>query len=710
MSSLRRKVYLSAALLAAYQAEVEESRILTPEDADLQGRTELEQVLISCRKHARRQFAVCHTLLLKIFADMSAIEQSIILDIDALEDTSAGYRNHWQPVFTHFHVCLGNIFKYSQEQIIDSFSRKVRRINNFCICLFGRTKVGKSTTMEALTRGPGYSIGIGRQNTTRDVREYRWNGLVVVDTPGIDAMDRIDGLEKEALAFADESDMILFLLPHCIEEGDFEKFSRFYIQHKPMLILFNVKKDCGEKGSKKFRDFLDEGGINPKYVAGYVERTSEFILSRLNVDPVLVPMVAVHSRAAHLAEQEDDPETARRLRELSNFDAFEAILIDEVRSNAELYRIRNPYDSLILFCEHVRSQYECFIGTLDGQRKLFLDSLSRYQKVKESIVVRLNCIFDRKIVRYLENKKLAVPGVIDRLFDERDEKKRSKILEEFLPKSAIDLRIKDCAKDIGQMINESIQFFFAEFSRRLDSLHIQMKTDDTLATATGGLQTFESLTETEDVLQGAGVAASVAFSLGSIVVLSEGAVVGAAGTLFGLGSSQIWNPVGWALLGGSVVLGIWSFLKGKEAKEKRAKAKRHAQVQLQTEIDSVTQTARDDLNKWSNEILNSVDREHIQVMTAYAVYAKKHLDQTRKLIDDISFTRNKAIHEKYAAMLRFLSGVESLEVFSVAEATASIEITVCGKLFKKTASMEKKLSRVEEKHVTIMTETTDGNS
>ena len=62
-----------------------------------------------------------------------------------------------------------------------------QRLGAFSITLFGRTMTGKSTLMEILTGGDGSTIGKGAQRATRDTREYEWNGLKILDVPGVAA-------------------------------------------------------------------------------------------------------------------------------------------------------------------------------------------------------------------------------------------------------------------------------------------------------------------------------------------------------------------------------------------------------------------------------------------------------------------------------------------------------------------------------------------
>ncbi|MBQ7628825.1 MAG: 50S ribosome-binding GTPase [Selenomonadaceae bacterium] len=93
------------------------------------------------------------------------------------------------------------------------------RQKDFSIVVYGRTEAGKSTLMEILTHGNGNSIGKGAQRTTRDVRDYYWNGLKITDVPGICAFD---GKKDERLAMdaAKSADLILFLITNDAPQAD----------------------------------------------------------------------------------------------------------------------------------------------------------------------------------------------------------------------------------------------------------------------------------------------------------------------------------------------------------------------------------------------------------------------------------------------------------------------------------------------------------
>ncbi|MEI0739031.1 GTPase [Paenibacillus sp. JTLBN-2024] len=136
--------------------------------------------------------------------------------------------------------------------IENSIDRKKEHLSTFTVTLFGRTKAGKSTIREALTNGDGESIGKGAQRTTRDIKEYYWNNLRIIDTPGISAYEGEEDV-RIAESIIDESDLILFLVTNdSIQETEFEKLIQLKSQNKPIIILLNVKVDIDDEIFRKY--------------------------------------------------------------------------------------------------------------------------------------------------------------------------------------------------------------------------------------------------------------------------------------------------------------------------------------------------------------------------------------------------------------------------------------------------------------------------
>ena len=141
-----------------YLNVVENSEILIPFTKPKQNENELINKLAKCKIVAQKEFIICHNEIVDIFNNIIKIEKNINQDIDKIKTKFSTHNDIGEKIFDEFNFRLSEIFNFAGDKLIGSFQDKVKRIDNFTICLFGRTKVGKSTTMEALTKGKGYHL------------------------------------------------------------------------------------------------------------------------------------------------------------------------------------------------------------------------------------------------------------------------------------------------------------------------------------------------------------------------------------------------------------------------------------------------------------------------------------------------------------------------------------------------------------------------
>ena len=129
----------------------------------------------------------------------------------------------------------------AHQESIQEIGVNQERLGTFNITLFGRTLTGKSTLKEILTEGDGNSIGKGGQRTTRDVREYEWHGMKIIDVPGVAAFGGEDD-ENTAYEAARKADLILFLITNDgNHEAEAEHLARLRTLGVPVLGICNVK-------------------------------------------------------------------------------------------------------------------------------------------------------------------------------------------------------------------------------------------------------------------------------------------------------------------------------------------------------------------------------------------------------------------------------------------------------------------------------------
>ena len=228
-----------------------------------------------------------------------------------------------------------------------SLAKKKACLEKFTVTLFGRTMSGKSTIREALTHGDGGTIGKGNQRTTRDVREYTWNHLRIVDTPGIGAYEGKADAEI-AKSVIDESDVLLFLVSSdSLQESSFRAMQGLRDQNKPVIFVLNVKHDLTQPVYQ--RRFLKSSYsvMGKEILAGHFSRIRKLASDELGIhDDVAV--IQVHAQAAFLATRPEYAEQSLTLHRASGMDDLLEELTNEVLKRGPVRRLQTLLDGTII--------------------------------------------------------------------------------------------------------------------------------------------------------------------------------------------------------------------------------------------------------------------------------------------------------------------------------------------------------------------------
>ena len=219
------------------------------------------------------------------------------------------------------------------------------RQKEFSVVVFGRTMAGKSTLMEILRHGDGASIGKGNQRTTRDVRDYRWQGMKITDVPGICAVDgRAD--EELAMEAAKAADLILFFVSDdAPQEEEAAKLAELRKLGKSVLGLVNVKAEINPNrralALRVIRDRLSETENLDEICAQF----REYGIKKYQQNWEGIPFVYTHLLAAFLGQksQLNDAE----LYEASNFAAVEEYILEKVQRDGAFLRIKTFVDCAV---------------------------------------------------------------------------------------------------------------------------------------------------------------------------------------------------------------------------------------------------------------------------------------------------------------------------------------------------------------------------
>ena len=234
-------------------------------------------------------------------------------------------------------------FKHMDLTLKNDLDLLHRNQKEFSIVVFGRTMAGKSTLMEILTHGNGASIGKGAQRTTRDVRDYHWQGMKITDVPGIASFD---GREDDRLAMeaAKKADLILFLITDDAPQKDeAEKLAELRSLGKPVLGIVNVKLALNmERKALALRNLQKK--LSDTARLNEICKQFKAYATQFNQDWQEMPFIYTHLRAAFLGQssQLNDVE----LYNMSNFSQVEKYIIDKVCKDGCFLRIKTFIDNV----------------------------------------------------------------------------------------------------------------------------------------------------------------------------------------------------------------------------------------------------------------------------------------------------------------------------------------------------------------------------
>ena len=307
---------------------------------------DLEEALHECRKAAREGYKIAKDNLNATEKTIKGVSENLSHLLKSLDN---GYiRSPDIVVKLDSEIKdVVRILELEQNSYALELEARKEHLDHFSITLFGRTLAGKSTLMEILTRGDGKSIGTGSQRTTKDVREYQWNGLKVTDVPGVCAFEGAED-EKLALEAAKKADLVIFLITDDAPGPDeAEWLAKVRKRGRHVIGICNIKVGLNDENDLKLflRDLakhFDSTRINEirsqfkrladKYIPG--DEEVEFVVS--------------HLRSQYLAQQNEYAKYSKELSKASRFGGIENKIVREVAGGGPFHRMNSFIDDSIL--------------------------------------------------------------------------------------------------------------------------------------------------------------------------------------------------------------------------------------------------------------------------------------------------------------------------------------------------------------------------
>ena len=519
----------------------------------------LRKTLDECQQAARKggQLAAENSRVLQKIVQKSRLEFEKLQSGIVSRQSNGKLPEYCQAYLTEAAVTHNNLHEL-QEGVSKRLQQEMEKLTIFKLVVYGRTKAGKSTLMEVLTKGEGNSIGKGAQRTTVDVREYSWNGMTVFDTPGIAASAK-EGREDEQKAYdaARYGDMLVFLFSDdAPQQEEANAFARLKQLDKPMLGIINCKSSSSDRKFSKMRLRDIKKKLNDERLNRIKE---QFLQLASNGDGRWKDSQFVYTdlHTAFLSILKEPPELAEHSEELyslSRFAQVEDAIVNIINRRGSFYQYKTFID--IIYCEACKIEQQ--LRAQCGQSKLLLAPMQEDEKrlhqlgqrferdAKESI-----SSFVQRLERHL--KSLASSFAADNYENKHASEDWQNIFDRENVTGQVDRKMSELVADCEKRIEEFSQEFKQLLNIRLSGFNI-------------------------------GICGDTVFDFGS------GLRIGASLVGIGLAIANCLNPIGLAAL---AVVSLLSYLFESKAEKIRKQVNK----------------MRDNLFEWIDKVVADVERQ-----------------------------------------------------------------------------------------------------
>lgn len=313
---------------------------------------------------ARTDATASHDLADQISAAVSASQQAFKalhhqIDgvLDSLLPDQAGSDSKWTA---------------QADEIRQALSRREEAMDQFRIVLFGRTGAGKSSFVEALSRGQGSRISTGESDYTTTCSEVPWGACTLVDTPGIEGWGRQNAseqLEREARHALDTADLVILAFDtQNQKEGEFRKVASWVLEFdKPVLAILNVRNSQWRRPDKESDP--DVRRTHSLSVAEHAQHTQDALTAFGLLDSLPVAVNGLNAVAGRCPDYQGphapnihvlrEKVGAEQLEQYSNFPVIERLLREILSSSALDLRLQS-------LANDIRHRLDDLAKTLDA--------------------------------------------------------------------------------------------------------------------------------------------------------------------------------------------------------------------------------------------------------------------------------------------------------------------------------------------------------
>lgn len=497
-------------------------------------KAQYNQVLYECGQSAHEAFQRASLYYREFEKNLISFERKLNISITNLTHEKSSSNFEFSRVLEEIESTLHDEISDKLDKLEESLRTQRQHLSKFTVVLFGRTKAGKSTLREALTKGDGSTIGKGLQRTTRDIKEYYWNGLRLFDTPGIEAYQGDEDKQK-AQKIACESDMVIFLASDdSMQPDEFAQMAWVQDINKYFFIVLNTKyieKNIEDpKRLKRFIQKLKSEVFDEQRLSEHKRHICSQVKSCIGLKQIEI--ICIHAHAAFLSSTPEYADYADEMWQLSRVDAVYQQIISEIKSNGIKRRWDSMFDAVLRHTNELVNNLERQYELLEAQ----LDFLYKKKHSLENILLQQHRNGNHKLEATCKEEfrriKQWIPGFVEDYLGKNDaqaEYRRRIEKEEKQIEASMEKTLDEILNDLINAISEF------QHQYQYDSTHIKIDFSNFRKDKGTGFGDFLKWTGV-----GLGVISGVAFGLSCFA------------------AANFWNPVGWIASGASLIVGLFS--------------------------------------------------------------------------------------------------------------------------------------------------------
>jgi tRNA U34 5-carboxymethylaminomethyl modifying GTPase MnmE/TrmE len=482
---------------------------------------EFEEALKKCSETANSAYKLSIRYAEKIEIVITQLNSYIIKINDEILNKKGADKFQFATTLKQIQLDIKTLSEDSVKDLVNSLDKKREHLKDFTVALFGRTKAGKSTLRETLTRGNGSTIGKGSQRTTRDVKEYSWQGLRLLDTPGIDAYQGNDDTNK-ANDIIDQSDIVLFLTSDdSVQPGEFQAMAQLQQINKYFAVILNVKHDISHN-LEDLQMFIDipEMVFDEDRLSQHKHHIQSQTQANLNLDNV--DIVPIHAQSGFLSTQAEYQEYSSQLWELSKIEELYALITYQIYTHGKNLRLSTFADSLEYFINLINQKLTVAKYYLSSD----LDPMQQKQRKIEEIFAEIKKEGDRKIKDKCDSLYDPIENQIGKFVDnysDMDINGRQREWKRIVNEKNIEETMKSCIESIFSDLREKFKKSEQEYEYDIKNIQIDMEMN------------FSNITKDDT----------------GKLIKRVGVGIGAVGAALFVAANW-WNPGGWVVGAGIV--------------------------------------------------------------------------------------------------------------------------------------------------------------